>query len=128
MFVLPALCVAADVQPIDLPAPQTDGGKPLMRVLSARHSARAFGDRTLPVQVLSNLLWAATGINRPDGRRTAPTASNRQEIDIYVITVDGLYLYEPKGHKLTGLLAEDLRALAGTPLALSIDASRHSAI
>jgi SagB-type dehydrogenase family enzyme len=65
-------------------------------------------------QVLSNLLWAAAGINRPDGRRTAPSASNRQEIDIYVITADGLYLYEPKGHKLTGLLSGDQRALAGT--------------
>ena len=114
IFMLRTLCLAADVKPIDFPAPQTDGGKPLMQVLKTRQSAREFSDRMLSPQVLSNLLWAAAGINRPDGRRTAPTASNRQEIDIYVITADGLYLYEPKGHKLIGLLSDDLRALAGT--------------
>ena len=114
IFLLPALCLAADVKLIDLPVPQTDGGKPLMQILKSRQSAREFSGRTLPPQVLSNLLWAAAGISRPDGRRTAPTASNRQEIDTYVITADGLYLYEPKGHKLTGLLSDDLRALAGT--------------
>jgi SagB-type dehydrogenase family enzyme len=111
---LPALCLAADVKPIDLPAPQTDGGTPLMQALKARRSTREFGDRKLSPQVLSNLLWAATGVNRPDGHRTAPTASNRQEIDIYVITADGAYLYEPKGHKLTAIVSDDLRALAGT--------------
>jgi SagB-type dehydrogenase family enzyme len=114
IFMLPAICLAVDSKPIDLPAPQTGGGKPLMQVLQARRSAREFSDRTLAPQVLSNLLWAAAGINRPDGRRTAPSASNRQEIDIYVITSDGLYLYEPKGHRLTALLSDDLRALAGT--------------
>jgi SagB-type dehydrogenase family enzyme len=114
LLLLPALGAAADVKLMDLPAPQTEGGKPLMQALKLRQSAREFGNRMLAPQVLSNLLWAAAGINRPDGRRTAPTASNRQEIDIYVITADGLYLYEPKGHKLTGLISDDLRALAGT--------------
>jgi len=114
IFMLPTLGLAADVKPIDFPAPQTDGGKPLMHVLKTRQSAREFSDRMPSPQVLSNLLWAAGGINRPDGRRTAPTASNRQEIDIYIITADGLYLYEPKGHQLMGLLSADLRALAGT--------------
>jgi len=114
IFMLPALGLAADVKLIDFPAPQTSGGKPLMQVLKARQSAREFSGRMPSPQVFSNLLWAAAGINRPDGRRTAPTASNRQEIDIYVITADGLYLYEPKGHKLNGLLSDDLRALAGT--------------
>jgi SagB-type dehydrogenase family enzyme len=102
------------VKPIDLPAPQTDGGKPLMQALKARQSAREFGARIPTAQVLSNLLWAANGINRADGRRTAPTASNKQEIDIYVITADGLYLYDPKSQKLNALLAGDLRTLAGT--------------
>lgn len=114
VFLLPALGLAADVKPIDLPAPQTDGGKPLMQVLKVRRSTREFSSRMLSPQVLSDLLWAAAGVNRPDGRRTAPTASNRQEIDIYVITADGLYFYEPKGHKLNALLPDDLRALAGT--------------
>ncbi len=114
ILMLPALGAAADIKPIELPAAQTDGGKPLLQVLKNRQSARAFSDRTLSAQMLSNLLWAAAGINRPDGRRTAPTASNKQEIDIYVITADGLYLYEAKGHKLTVLLSDDLRTLAGT--------------
>ena len=114
VFMLPAMCLAVDSKPIDLPAPQTGGGKPLMQVLQSRRSVREFSDRTLSPQVLSNLLWAAAGVNRPDGRRTAPTASNRQEIDIYVITAEGLYVYEPKGHKLTALLSDDLRPLAGT--------------
>ncbi len=113
-LLVPVVCLAGDVKLLDFPAPQTTGGKPLMQVLKARQSTREFSSRTLPPQVLSNLLWAAAGINRPDGRRTAPSASNRQEIDIYVITADGLYLYEPKGHKLTGLVSGDLRDLAGT--------------
>jgi SagB-type dehydrogenase family enzyme len=68
----------------------------------------------LPLPVLSNMLWAAFGINRPEtGRRTAPTAMNWQEIDIYVTTADGLYLYEAKEHKLIPILQEDIRAKAG---------------
>lgn len=113
-FAFPVICLAADVKAIDLPAPQTDGGKPLMQTLKNRQSAREFSDRKLPSQVLSNLLWAAAGINRPDGRRTAPSGMNRQEIDVYVITADGLYLYQAKGHQLIGVLSDDLRALAGT--------------
>ena len=85
-----------------------------MQVLNERKSTRSFGPGKLAPQVLSNLLWAAFGINRPDGRRTAPSASNRQEIDIYVATGDGLYVYEAKGHHLRPLLAEDVRAATGT--------------
>lgn len=106
--------LAAQAPPVDLPAPELTGGKPLMQALSARRSAREFSPREIPPQVLSNLLWAAAGINRPDGRRTAPTAMNRQEIDVYVVTAGGLYLYQPKDHKLAAVLAGDLRPLAGT--------------
>jgi len=113
-LLFPAVTLAAQVPAINLPAPETSGGKPLMQALMARRSTREFDARALSPQVLSNLLWAASGINRPDGRRTAPTAMNRQEIDIYVITADGLYLYEPKDHKLAAVLASDLRPLAGT--------------
>jgi SagB-type dehydrogenase family enzyme len=108
------LCLAVDLKPIDLPAPQTEGGKPLMQALKARHSTREFGDRMLSAQVLSNLLWAAAGVNRPDGRRTFPSASNYQEMDVYVIMSDGVYRYEPKPHQLVRLLGSDLRALAGS--------------
>jgi nitroreductase len=99
---------------VKLPTPQTDGGKPLMQALKARQSAREYGAEKLPAQVLSNLLWAAWGINRADGHRTAPSASNRQEFDVYVTLPDGAYLYDAKAHALTPVAAGDLRALTGT--------------
>jgi len=108
------LASAQEFKPIQLPKPQMDGGKPLMQALKERKSTRSFSTEKLPVQTLGNLLWAAFGINRPDsGQRTAPSAMNRQEIDIYVATADGLYLYEAKGHTLQPVLAEDLRAKTG---------------
>jgi nitroreductase len=99
---------------IKLPAPQTDGGKPLMQVLKLRQSAREFGPDRLSPQQLSNLLWAAWGINRPDGRRTAPSASNRQEIDVYVTLPEGAYVYDAKANALTPVAAGDFRGLTGT--------------
>ncbi len=100
--------------PIRLAKPQTEGGKPLMQALKERKSTRSFSKETLPSQVLSNLLWAANGINRPDsGKRTAPSAMNRQEIDIYAAMESGLYLYDAKGHTLEPVLGEDVRARAG---------------
>ena len=84
-----------------------------MQVLQQRKTAREFAPDKLPLQVLSNLLWAAWGVNRPDGHRTAPSAANRQEIDIYITTADGFYLYDPKAHALQQILADDIRALAG---------------
>jgi SagB-type dehydrogenase family enzyme len=117
MFILilcPALSLGQELKTLILPAPQTDGGMPLMQVLKERHSTREFGSDKLPPQVLSNLLWAAFGINRPDsGKRTAPSAMNWQEIDIYVATADGLYVYDAKGNKLKPVLAEDVRSSAG---------------
>lgn len=100
--------------PITLPPPVTDGGKPLMQVLKERKSSREFGAEALPPQVLANLLWAAWGISRPDGRRTAPSASNRQEIDIYVVLPDGAYLWDAKANQLSSVAAGDLRAATGT--------------
>lgn len=97
-----------------LPEPDKTGGKPLMQALAARHSSRSFSDEKLSDDVLSNLLWAAFGVNRPDGRRTAPSAMNWQEIDIYVATADGLYLYDAKAHAVTMVLAEDIRGATGT--------------
>jgi len=105
---------AQDLGSIRLLEPQMEGGRPLMQVLKDRKSSRAFSTEQLPVQVLSNMLWAAFGINRPDsGKRTAPSARNWQEIDIYVATADGLYLHEAKGHMLRRVLAEDIRGLTG---------------
>jgi nitroreductase len=102
-----------ELKPIELPKPQTDGGRPLMAVLKDRKTSREFSSEKLPLQVLSNMLWAADGINRPDGKRTAPTAMNKQEIDVYVATAEGLYLYDAKANMLIGVLAEDVRAATG---------------
>jgi SagB-type dehydrogenase family enzyme len=104
---------AQDLKPLPLPKPQTTGGKPLMEALSERKTTREFGAEKLSPQKLSNLLWAAYGINRPDGRRTAPSAMNRQEIDVYVVTVEGIYRYDAKGNVLQPVASGDLRATAG---------------
>jgi SagB-type dehydrogenase family enzyme len=101
---------AGDIQ---LPAPQKTGGMPLMEALAARATNRDFSSRELDPQQLSNLLWAAFGINREDGKRTAPSAHNRQEIDVYVALSSGLYLYEPKGYQLVQVFSEDIRKGAG---------------
>lgn len=107
-----SICAAADL--IKLPAPQLDGGKSLMHSLKERKSERSFAAKKLPVNVLSNMLWAACGINRPAAdKRTAPSAMNRQQIDIYVATSDGLFLYEAKGHSLKPIISQDIRALTG---------------
>ena len=106
--------LAADLQPIPLPAPRTEGGKPMMQVFKERQSTREFSSRKLPDQVLSDLLWAAFGVNRPAiSHRTAPSAMNSQEIDLYVATADGLFLYDAPAHQLKPVLAEDLRAKTG---------------
>jgi nitroreductase len=103
-----------ELKPVALPTPQTSGGRPLMQVLKERKSVRDFGPEQISRQMLSNLLWAAWGINREDGRRTAPSASNRQEIDVYVIMADGAYTYDAKANALKPVVRTDIRKLAGT--------------
>jgi SagB-type dehydrogenase family enzyme len=99
---------------LPLPPPQTSGGRPLMQVLKDRHSTREFSAEKLPPQVLSNLLWAAFGVNRADsGKRTAPSAMNWQEIDIYVATENGLYVYDAKANALNLVLNQDVRGATG---------------
>ncbi len=111
-FTLPA--PALDDGRIELPPPQTDGGMPLMQALKKRCSRREFSTKELSLQTLSDLLWAAAGVNRPDtGGRTAPTAMNRQEIDIYVALKDGLFLYDAGNHVLLPVLPDDIRAVTG---------------
>ena len=97
-----------------LPEAETSGDKPLMQALKERKSSRAFSDKKLSKQALSDLLWAAFGINRPDsGMRTAPSAHNMQEIDIFVAMQKGLYLYEPKQHTLKLVSKKDIRSVTG---------------
>ena len=113
-MIMSASTVAGDPQVVRLPPPQTDGGKPLMQVLKERHSTREFSVKALPRQVLSNLLWAAAGVNRPaSGQRTAPSARDWREIDVYVATAEGMYRYDAKANVLQPVVARDLRALAG---------------
>ena len=116
-FVLVCSTASFAQKAIKLLKPQRDGGKPLMQVLNARKSSRVFSEKKLPLQVLSNLLWAACGVNRPvsgkSGKRTAPSAMNWQEIDVYVALAEGLYLYDARKHILKPVLAKDIRAAVG---------------
>ncbi|AGK56348.1 nitroreductase [Hyphomicrobium denitrificans 1NES1] len=96
-----------------LPRPRMVGGKPLFEALRGRRSVREFENRELVRQQLSDLLWAANGMNRPDGHRTAPSARNWQEIDIYLATKHGTYLYDAEAHALRLVLADDIRAATG---------------
>lgn len=105
---------AASAASTVLPAPDTTGGKPLMQALKLRHSSREFSPEPVPLNVLANLLWAANGVNRPEtGYRTAPSAKSWHEIDVYVASADGLYLYDAMAHALKLVVAQDLRARTG---------------
>ncbi len=102
-------------QNITLPAPVKTGGKPLMDALNERESSREFSEQDLSLQQLSNLLWAAWGINREaDGKRTAPSSNNRQEMEVYVTLKSGLYLYDAKANALNQIHNRDIRVLSGT--------------
>ncbi len=109
----PAPSPALAEEPIELPRPTRTGGLPLMEALAARKSSREFAPQQLDPLILSDLLWAAYGINRRDGHRTAPSARNWQEIDIYVALARGLFLFEPRHSQLRWVLHDDIRALTG---------------
>jgi SagB-type dehydrogenase family enzyme len=103
-----------DARPaIKLPAPDKRGGLPLLQALAKRRSSREFAPKPLPLPVLSTLLWAAFGVNRRDGGRTAPSALNAQEIDVYVALPDGAYRYDARKHALQLVAASDLRRVTG---------------
>lgn len=103
---LPALLASAQKQ---LPEPKLNNSYPLAKALQERKSTREFTEQKLDDQTLSNLLWAANGINRKDGRRTAPSARNCQEIDIYVFDDENVYLYSPEQNALKQVLEGDRR-------------------
>ena len=114
----PAPDPAPDLQPLILVKPETDSGKSVLAALQARRTTRSIRADKLPPQMLSNLLWAAFGVNRPSASfgkpgRTAPSASNSQEIDLYVALPEGVYLYEAVPHRLTPVVAGDFRARSG---------------
>jgi len=94
---------------IKLNAPNKSRGTTVMKALSERHSVRDFSSKELSLQDLSDLLWAANGINRSDGKRTAPSAMNKQDVDIYIIMKSGAYLYDAKNQALKPVVSKDLR-------------------
>jgi nitroreductase len=99
---------------LPLPAPQKTGGLPLMEALARRATARAFDPRDLTLQQLADLLWAGFGVNRPDGKRTAPSANNQQATDIYVLLKQGAYVYNARSNQLDLVVAGDLRRWGAT--------------
>lgn len=113
-----AQAATAELQSIALPKPETDGGKSVLAALKERKTVRSIKPDKLPPQTLSNLLWAAFGVNRERGAfgkpgRTAASASNSQEIDLYVAMPEAVYRYEAGPHRLLPVVAGDFRALAG---------------
>ena len=108
------ICSAQVIETVPLPPAQKTGGMPLMEAFQLRKSQRSFSSKELTPQQISNLLWAAYGINRPDGFRTVPAAKNWYEYDIYVLKSDGWFLYEVSKHTLLKMGNEDLRIYGGT--------------
>ena len=111
-----AIPAQQDLQPITLPEPQKDGGKTVLASLWERKTTRNIREERPPLQVLSNLLWAAFGVNRengPMGRagRTAPSGMNLQGIDVYVALSEGVYLYKALSHRLSPVIAKDMRQM-----------------
>jgi SagB-type dehydrogenase family enzyme len=114
-LVLATALHSQELKPVKLPAPKTKGGKSLMAALKARKSSRRFNPNELPLNVISSMLWAACGINRADsGKRTAPSARDNREIDVYVATAFGAYRYDAGNHMLQPILPGDIRAKTGT--------------
>jgi hypothetical protein len=98
---------------VNLPPPRKDGGMPLISALQLRHSTREYSDQRIPQQILSDLLWAAFGINRPSGDRTAPYWRHVMVIDVYLALANGVWIFEPKAHTLHLHLADDIRRHTG---------------
>ena len=110
IFTAAALFAAEEIQ---LPVPQKSGGMSLREALNNRRTVRKFQDKELTLQQISDMVWSANGINRPDGKRTAPSALNRQNILVYVALKDGAYLYNPQKHLLEKVSDKDLRKSCG---------------
>jgi SagB-type dehydrogenase family enzyme len=114
-FIFSIVAVAQELQPIKLLPPQTEKGKSLMKALEERRTTREYSERAMSLQDISNVLWAANGINRvKEMKHTAPTAVNWQEIDVYIVLGKGIYLYNPHDSTLYPVVKGDMREQAGT--------------
>ncbi len=120
--IIMGLCMGEEGKPqneaksegIALDKPQLDKGMPLMQALKNRKSSRQFSDQKLSKTHLSEILWAADGVNRDDGKRTAPSAMNKRLVDVYAVIEEGIYLYDPGKHQLMPVAQGDFRKTAGT--------------
>jgi SagB-type dehydrogenase family enzyme len=126
---LPISVQAQDLAPIQLNAPSKTRGCDIMQALQQRQSNRALESTPVNLQDLSDLLWAANGINRPEiGKKTAPSAMNSQDVDIYILNEDGCYRYDALGNTLQPIAKGDQRSLvegnrpSGAPLILVLTA------
>ena len=120
LFLSAHMLEAQTLAPIELPKPQTSGGKPLLQALSERQTARSIATTPLSRQLLSNLLWAAFGVNRPSDvkagyGRTAPSALNKQEVQLYVLLSEGVFTYDAIHNTLQPVTANDARSKVGSP-------------
>ena len=125
-LVLMGMLFVGDVlaaEPIQLLPPQKTIGKPLMEVISSRRTVRQFSDKPMDFQTLSNLLWATFGISSADGKRTIPTARNKQNLKIYVLLASGSYFYEAKTNRLEPVSDDDIREKSGSQSNLLKNAS-----
>lgn len=114
LFLGMGLTTAWSAEIIKLPAPVVEKDKPLMQALKERKSSRDFSEQQLSLQDLSNILWCANGINRPEnGHRTSPSARNRQDVDIFVVMKEAIYFYHPKNHELSPVVSGDYRKDTG---------------
>ncbi|MFO7880636.1 MAG: SagB/ThcOx family dehydrogenase [Bacteroidales bacterium] len=111
--ILPVMMMAQKSEITELPEPDRTGGMPLMEALDKRQSSRDYDDKMLSDQQVSDLLWAAWGINRENGKHTAPSSRNKQEMEVYMSTAEGLFLYLPEKHALKKVFDKDIRAITG---------------
>ncbi|MDR3133621.1 MAG: SagB/ThcOx family dehydrogenase [Prevotellaceae bacterium] len=122
LFALACFVASAQAQDINLLSPEKTGGKSFLETVNLRRSERSYVKKDLPAQQLSNLLWVANGFNRND-KRTAPTAMNRQEMELYVLLDDGVYFYDAKQHHLKSVAKGNFTEALGQP-----DISNHAAL
>ncbi len=109
----PGLSASLEQRRLELPAPRREGGLALTAALQRRHSTREYSERALPAQVLSDLLWAAFGINRPTADRTAPYWRHVMVLDVYVAMADGVWIYDASANALAPHMQADIRAQTG---------------
>jgi nitroreductase len=128
VLTLAAAASGQELKQINLPRPQTEGGKTVMQALQERRTTREFSGRTFSAQMLSNLLWAAYGVNRPNDEhigvgRTAPSAFNRHSVQVYVLLPEGVFIYDAEPHVLKPVVAGDIRSKAGPEAAANAAAT-----